>query len=231
MKNINFFLMFSLFLQEICSIVINIIILKKSIGLNNSFETIENESLIITILSLIQGIIAIISITTLGIHSLYFKILTRLLWFIVFSIIMILYFIVIMITTYIFEISKDDNSEEIKDFIKLKRIMIFLCIVKIIFYFVSSVITWIERRKIIKEINDSPFNIVDEEITEQMYKNIIDHSLNPTNKNAKEEFNRYTLFSREKGKNKSLKSIPFSINSSENGSKIESEGDNKKSNM
>jgi hypothetical protein len=220
--------MFSLFLQEMCSIVINIIILKKSFELKDSSEGYEDESLIISILSLFQGIISLISITILGIHSLYFKVLSRMLWFIFYSLIMIFYLIAIMITTYVFEMSKENNdSEEIKNFLKLKKIMIFLCIVKCIFYLVSSVVTWIERKKIMKEINDSPFNIVDEEFTEQMYKNIIDHSLNPLNKNAKEEFNRYTLYSKEKGKHKSLKSLPFSINSSENGSKIESEADKK----
>jgi hypothetical protein len=212
-----------------CSIIINIIILKKSFGLNDSSDGFEDESLIISIISLLQGIFSIISITILGVHSLYFKVLSRMLWFIFYSLIMICYCLAIMITTYIFEISKENNdSEEIKDFLKIKRIMIFLCIVKCIFYLASSVITWIERRKIMKEINDSPFNIVvDEEFTEQMYKNIIDHSLNPLNKDAKEEFNRYTLYSREKGKHKSLKSLPFSINSSENGSKIESEAEKK----
>jgi FlaA1/EpsC-like NDP-sugar epimerase len=204
-------------------------IVKMCIALSTDQKDFKLENIVGSGLSILQEVFSLVYVIIFGIHSLYFKIYRRLLWFIIFSVFIIIFYTALTITTYIYELSLVKKADDLQNVTFFKTILLYICLSKTALYFLAIFMTHKERRKILQQINESPYNIVDEEFTEQMYKNIIDHSINPKNKDVKEEFYRYTMHSIEKGKQKSMKSLPFSVNSSNSSSNIEKERDTMKS--
>ena len=64
--------------------------------------------------------------------------------------------------------------------------------IKSIFYLITCILTIKERKLILEEISQSPYVNIDESLTEALYKNIIEQSKNPENKDLKEIYNRLT---------------------------------------
>ena len=204
--------MSAIIIQELMLIALNIMVFILSHELNKNYKEFKQENEVLSILSIIQEVISIIYITIFGIHSLYFKIYRRLLCFIIVSIIMIVFYLALFITSFIYELMNHFPSEnDLENIYNYKKIIMIICLTKSVFYLSAIFITLKERRNLVQEIEESPYKMVDEEFTEEMYKNIMDHSINPGNKNAKEEFSKNTLIVKEK--QKSIKSANTSMDS------------------
>lgn len=70
----------------------------------------------------------------------------------------------------------------------LKYMIVIISIPKTIMYFLTAFITIYERSQLLKEIKLSPLSIIDETLTEDLYKNIISQSKDPDNPKLKEEY-------------------------------------------
>jgi hypothetical protein len=71
---------------------------------------------------------------------------------------------------------KPPNQKQIID---LKEIIYFLNFGKSALYTLTAILTIFERRAIRREIKDSPLLEIDENLTEEIYKNILQQSKNP----------------------------------------------------
>ena len=178
--------------------------MKLTIELERSNE-IKTEKEFVILMYIFQEICSPIYIIICGIHSLYFKIFNRLFWFILLSILTIVFYSAIWIVSFYYESFLNFNiPSNLKYF---SDVFLVISLVKTFFYLATILITITERNSLQKEIKESPYKMVDDEFTEEMYKNIIDHSLNPMNKDVKEEFSRLTSNNREKDKNRGNQSL------------------------
>jgi len=73
---------------------------------------------------------------------------------------------------------------------------IYLYCAKTLFYFITSILSLIERNKILCEVRHSPYSNIDETLTESLYKNIIEQSKNPGDKSLREAYKRMTINSK-----------------------------------
>ena len=181
-RNINFFFMIWVIILELVSIILNIMIIYSKIELIEDLNQFKDLYTIGSILSIIQESLSIIITIVFGLHSLFFKINRRLLWFVILSILLIFCYIGIMITEGLFNLSQEVKLDKLRKFIHHWKLLLVICLVKTVFYLIVITFTIKERMNLIIEITDSPYNIVDEEFTEEMYRSIMDHSINPSNK-------------------------------------------------
>ena len=168
LRNINFFLMFWIMFSEIISIALNLILIKLTSDLlgNDRFKM-ENE--IAYILFIIQEFFSLIYILKFGIHSLYFKIYQKLFWYIIISVFTIVFYSAIWFTMYIYELSIEIiECSELKDLLHLREFLILIFLIKSLCYLTSIFITIKERIILLKEVKESPFKVVDEDLTEEM---------------------------------------------------------------
>lgn len=161
-----------LLITEVTAIVSNIMCFCKE-------EQIVLE--ITNLISLILSIISILSITIFGIHSLYFRKTTLLLWYIIISSI----FLLIQIGFVIWVIMKE-QSETV---LNTKLLIITKCVCAF-FYFITIITSIILRNHILKESEKAPLALIDETLTEDMYKNILSQGKNPNDAKLVEEFDK-----------------------------------------
>jgi len=64
---------------------------------------------------------------------------------------------------------------------------------KTIMYIFSGILTFNERNKLIKEMEFSPLTNIDENLNEELYKNIIKQSKNPDDPELLKEYKRLSL--------------------------------------
>jgi hypothetical protein len=91
-RNFNFFLMIGLILLELASLVIYVIILINTLKLDTSddyYKNIYTSNLVIAFMTIALEIISITLIIVFGLHALYFKIIRKLIWYIVWYILLI----------------------------------------------------------------------------------------------------------------------------------------------
>ncbi len=77
-----------------------------------------------------------------------------------------------------------------KNILELKNIIFYISFVKSFFYITTSFISIYERRKLKRELKNSPLLEIDDNLTEEIYKNIIQQSKNPDNLELIEEYKR-----------------------------------------
>ena len=166
----TYILFILLLLTEITAIVSNIMCFCKE-------EQIVLE--ITNLISLILSIISILSITIFGIHSLYFRKTTLFLWYIIISSI----FLLIQIGFVIWVIEQKETVLNTKLLIITKCVCAF-------FYFITIITSIILRNHILKESEKAPLALIDETLTEDMYKNILSQGKNPNDAKLVEEFDK-----------------------------------------
>ena len=166
----TYILFILLLLTEITAIVSNIMCVCKE-------EQIVLE--ITNLISLILSIISILSITIFGIHSLYFRKTTLFLWYIIISSI----FLLIQIGFVIWVIEQKETVLNTKLLIITKCVCAF-------FYFITIITSIILRNHILKESEKAPLALIDETLTEDMYKNILSQGKNPNDAKLVEEFDK-----------------------------------------
>lgn len=85
-------------------------------------------------------------------------------------------------------LSPDDNAT----LLNLKAIVFFVNCLKTILYLFTAILTLIERKNLKDEIKLSPLTVIDESLTEELYKNIILQSKNPDDIKLLVEYRRLT---------------------------------------
>ena len=161
----------------------------------------KNKHLIILIAFILDSsnsFIMIIITIILGFISIYSSSKDKLFVYIIISFIEFLITIIFLIILV----------NVIKDIDKSKVLIIIILIIyniKILILFFNIISSIYERQKIIKEIEESPLNYVDETITEDMNNSILSQCLNADDKKLKKEFKKKL----KKRKNKNTK-IPLS---------------------
>lgn len=124
----------------------------------------------------------------------------RLLWYIIFSIIIFFFFFSIILVNVIVEninTFKSIHSSLLTKIRRYKELNFYFCIVKTILFAITSILTIKERKLILKEIQQSPYLNIDENLTEALYKNIIEQGKHPDDNNLKEAYNRLINMSKE----------------------------------
>ena len=112
-RNINFFFMIWVIILELVSIILNIMIIYSKIELIEDLNQFKDLYTIGSILSIIQESLSIIITIVFGLHSLFFKINRRLLWFVILSILLIFCYIGIMITEGLFNLSQEVKLDKL----------------------------------------------------------------------------------------------------------------------
>ncbi len=85
-RTFNFFMMTALILLELSSLIMFVIILINTVGLDTTNEYYKNvyiSNLLNSILSIALDLVSVVMIIIFGIHALYFKIIHKLIWYIV----------------------------------------------------------------------------------------------------------------------------------------------------
>ena len=98
---------------------------------------------------------------------------------------------------------KESASETLKEINANKDIILIINYAKTSLYLLSAILTVIERRNLLQEVNASPLTAIDESLTEELYQNIIQQSKHPNDDKLLEEFKRLTL-TRDAKSNRSL---------------------------
>ena len=86
-----------------------------------------------------------------------------------------------------------------KIIVDLKGILFYIAFTKSFLYGITAVLTIYERRKLIREIKNSPLLGIDDSLTEDIYKNIIQQSQHPDNPELVEEYKRLVTARRNTG--------------------------------
>ena len=145
---------------------------------------IYNESNITFYLFLIDSIISSIMIfitLILGFASIYYSSKNKLFWYLI-----ILFFVFgfkVALFFLILKEMKDNNNNDIK-------IIFIITSIEILIIFLNFISSLIERCKLVQEIEESPLNYVDENITPELYTSILYQSLNPEDKKLKNDFHK-----------------------------------------
>jgi hypothetical protein len=198
-RHVAFALMGLVILIEIACTIIYIMILFDTLGLEGDTELINYYyfmNLLYSSLCLALEVVAMSIVVIFGIHSLYFKVPQRLVWFIICSLVIPLLIWILYLVDFL-----NDRTHDMKTLIPygmlrvmdLKQIIFILSFIKSGFYFSSAFVTIYQRKMILKELNQSPLACIDETLTEEIYKNIIDQSKNPDDNTLKTEYKRLTI--------------------------------------
>lgn len=92
-----------------------------------------------------------------------------------------------------------------------------LNLIRSFLYFVTAILTILERKVLIKELNESPFLNINETLNEELYKNILLLGKNPDDQGLVNEYRRLTL---QSNKNRSEKIDDSGASSCNNKSSI-----------
>lgn len=204
LRNTNFFLMTMLFILEMVTMVLFIIILSYTFRLDTQKEAEKSAyfyNILNSCLSLVLEILGIWVILAWGMHALYFKITYRLKWYIICAILipgMIWLFFVIDYISEKDKVRKPLGPSDIGSIINMKETIYFLGIVKSVMYILTGIFTILERQQMIKEIESSPLIAIDEFLTEELYKNILEQGLHPDDAKLQIEYRRLKTTDRSK---------------------------------
>ena len=201
LKIVNLIILFILLTLYICLIISEIIYLIDKKEVKNIIYYILLIDIIITSISIFITLL-------LGFLSLYFSSKDKLLIFLIITFIFLLTKILSSIIIYL----KEDINFE------YSIINIIFCIIisEIFLLILSFILCLIQRNQLIKEIKESPLNYVDEYMTEDIYKIILSRSLNPENKELKNDLiKQLELRKTESSRFSSINSMKSSVNSKE----------------
>ena len=172
LKMFNIILLFLLLILYICSIEFESFFLILSNNKNFIFYFSINDS--------VFSIIMIIITLLLGFSSIYYSSKGKIFIYLIslfFFIFEKIFFIVILF-----------KIEDIKFKFTFINIIFFLISGQIILLLLNIFLCILQRNKIIKEMKEAPLNYVDQNLTEEMYNNILTQSLNPEDQTLKLEF-------------------------------------------
>jgi len=85
------------------------------------------------------------------------------------------------------------SGEDESTNLKLMSFIEIFGIIKTLLYLSTGITTLIERRKLVEEIRISPLNCIDESLTEELYKNIINQCKKPNDSYLLNEYKRMIL--------------------------------------
>ena len=170
----NICLLFVLLLLYICSIIFEIYYLIKDKILKILFYFL--------IFDIIITSITIFITLLLGISSLYYSSKDK-----IYIYVIILFF---FIFEKIFSIIILYKKGDINFTYSIKDIIFYIISFQIILLIINFISCLIQRKQIIKEIKEAPLNYVDQNITEDIYNNILTQSLNPDDKKLKVDFKK-----------------------------------------
>ena len=178
----NYFLLFILFFLYGISLACEILYIK-----DYKDDDDKNKLLFYFFIGdLIILIIIIILSLCFGFYSLYFSSKEKLLYYVI-----ILFIFLLLQSPILFFLYLEIN-EHLVEKNKIPILINFISIsLQIFFCILHSVLCIAERQMIIKEIINSPLNYVDENMTEDIYKNILSQSLNPEDKRLKENLQKF----------------------------------------
>ena len=172
LKMFNIILLFLLLILYICSIEFE------------SFYLILNDCknffFYFSINDLIFSIIMIIITLLLGFSSIYYSSKGKIFIYLIALIFFIFEKIFFIVILY--------KREDIRFEFTFINIIFFLISGQIILLLLNIFLCILQRNKIIKEMKEAPLNYVDQNLTEEMYKNILTQSLNPEDQTLKLEF-------------------------------------------
>jgi hypothetical protein len=77
-----------------------------------------------------------------------------------------------------------------KIIVDVKAILLYIAFTKSFLYVITALLTIYDRIKLIREIKNSPLLGIDDNLTEDIYKNIIQQSQHPNNPELLEEYKR-----------------------------------------
>ena len=201
LKIVNLSLLFILLTVYICLIISEIIYLIYE-------KEIKKITYYILLIDIVITSISIFVTLLLGFLSLYFSSKDKLLIFIIITFFFLLSKIFSSIIIYL---KQDINFE-----FTVINIIFWIIISEIFLLILSFILCIIQRNQLIKEINESPLNYVDEYMTEDIYKIILSRSLNPENKELKNDLiKQIELRKNESSRLSSTNSMKSSINSKE----------------
>jgi hypothetical protein len=101
-----------------------------------------------------------------------------------------------------------------KIIVSMKNIIFYISFTKSFMYAITAILTICDRRKLNREVKNSPLLGIDDNLTEEIYQNIIQQSKNPDNPELIEEYKR--LISAGKGNVKNSAVMNESINAINN---------------
>lgn len=119
----------------------------------------------------------------LGFVSIYYSSKDKLFWYII-----ILIFVFGLKVTLFFLVLKamKDNNNNDNDI----KIIFIITSTQILIIFLNFISSLMERCMLIQEIEESPLNYVDENITPELYQSILSQCLNPEDKKLKNDFQK-----------------------------------------
>jgi len=132
--------------------------------------------------SIISSLMIFITLI-LGFVSIYYSSKDKLFWYII--ILIFVFGLKIALFFLILKEMKDKNNND-----KYIKIIFIITSTQIVIIFLNLISSLIERCMLIQEIEESPLNYVDENITPELYQSILSQCLNPEDKKLKNDFQK-----------------------------------------
>lgn len=178
---LNLYIMIINIFLYIASIVLFSIIIKDY--LNDDYYK-ENITMIADFVFVSSYILLLLNTIIFGLYGLTFAIPYKLL---IYSLTSLLFFIVIISMLIVGFLHR---AFDLKSLGKLGWGGASCGGVSLLLLIISVVLSLIERKNIINEYTDTPLSQINENISEELYKNILSQSVNPNDKKLEEEYKR-----------------------------------------
>jgi hypothetical protein len=85
---------------------------------------------------------------------------------------------------------KPIGPSNIKEILQLKDLLYYFSFAKSFLYLLSAILTILQRRRLMRALQNSPLLEIDDTLTEEIYRNIIQQSKNPDNPILLEEYKK-----------------------------------------
>jgi hypothetical protein len=82
------------------------------------------------------------------------------------------------------------GPSNIKEIIQIREILYYFSFAKSFLYVLSAILTILQRRKLMRALEDSPLLDIDDTLTEEIYRNIIQQSKHPDNPILLQEYKK-----------------------------------------
>jgi len=171
--------------SNFCLLTISLLLYVSSL-ITEIIYLIHNESDFIFYFFLTDSIISSLMIfitLILGFVSIYYSSKDKLFWYII--ILIFVFGLKIALLFLILKEMKDKNNND-----KYIKIIFIITSTQIVIIFLNFISSLIERCMLIQEIEESPLNYVDENITPELYQSILSQCLNPEDKKLKNDFQK-----------------------------------------
>ena len=178
---LNLYIMIINIFLYIASIVLFSIIIKDYLN-DPYYQT--NITMIADFIFLISYLLLLFNTLIFGLHGLNFAIPYKLLIYSISSLFLFTVISVMLVVGFL------HNAISISNLGKLGWSCASCGGFSLFLLLISVVISFIERKEIIKEYTNTPLSQINENISEELYKNILSQSVNPNDKHLEEEYKR-----------------------------------------